>query len=139
MLGYWDPFADLHAAQDRWLGLTARNDNNNRAFRPAVDIYEQGDEVHIDVELPGIKPEEIKVNVEGDVLTISGERKRQEVAKKEGYQRVERTYGTFTRAFSLGQDVDPESVDAKFDNGVLKLSLHKRAASKRREIAVKAA
>jgi HSP20 family protein len=137
MLGYWDPFADLNAAQDRWLGLTTRNDQ--RAFRPAVDIYEQGDDVHIDVELPGIKPEEIKVNVEGDVLTISGERKRQEVAKKDGYQRVERTYGTFTRAFSLGQDVDPESVDAKFDNGVLKLSLHKRAASKRREIAVKAA
>jgi HSP20 family protein len=138
MLGYWDPFADLNAAQDRWLGLNARNDNH-RAFRPAVDIYEQGDDVHIDVELPGVKPEEIKVNIEGDVLTISGERKRQDVAKKEGYQRVERTYGTFTRAFSLGQDVDPESVDAKFDNGVLKLSLHKRAASKRREIAVKAA
>ena len=137
MLGYWDPFADLNAAQDRWLGLNARNDH--RAFRPAVDIYEQGDDVHIDVELPGVKPEEIKVNVEGDVLTISGERKRQDVAKKEGYQRVERTYGTFTRAFSLGQDVDPESVDAKFDNGVLKLSLRKRAASKRREIAVKAA
>jgi HSP20 family protein len=136
MLGYWDPFADLNAAQDRWLGLTARND---RAFRPAVDIFEQGDDVHIDVELPGIKPEEIKVNVEGDVLTISGERKREDVAKKEGYQRIERTYGTFTRAFSLGQDVDPESVDAKFDNGVLRLSLHKRAASKRREIAVKAA
>ncbi|HMI93354.1 MAG TPA: Hsp20/alpha crystallin family protein [Polyangiales bacterium] len=136
MLGYWDPFADLNAAQDRWLNLNARND---RAFRPAVDIFEQGDDVHIDVELPGIKPEEIKVNVEGDVLTISGERKRQDVAKKEGYQRVERTYGTFTRAFSLGQDVDPESVDAKFDNGVLRLSLHKRAASKRREIAVKAA
>jgi HSP20 family protein len=115
----------------------ARNDN--RAFRPAVDIYEEGDDVHIDVELPGVKPEEIKVNVEGDVLTISGERKRQEVAKKEGYQRVERTYGTFTRAFSLGQDVDPESVDAKFEHGVLRLSLHKRAASKRREIAVKAA
>jgi len=136
MLGYWDPFADLNAAQDRWFGLTTRNE---RAFRPAVDIYERGDDVHIDVELAGIKPEEIKVNVEGDVLTISGERKREEVAKKEGYQRVERTYGTFTRAFSLGQDVDPESVDAKFDNGVLKLSLHKRAASKRREIAVKAA
>ena len=137
MLGYWDPFADLNAAQDRWFGLSSRSDN--RAFRPAVDIYEQGDDVHIDVELPGVKPEEIKVNIEGDVLTISGERKRQEVGKKEGYQRVERTYGTFTRAFSLGQDVDPESVDAKFDNGVLKLSLHKRAASKRREIAVKAA
>ena len=135
MLGYWDPFADLNAAQDRWFGLNQRNGS----FRPAVDVYEAGDEVRIDVELPGIKPEEIKVNVEGDVLTISGERKRENVAKKDGYQRVERTYGTFSRAFSLGQEVDPESVDAKFDNGVLKLSLHKKAASKRREIAVKAA
>ena len=135
MLGYWDPFAELNAAQDRWFGASQRNG----AFRPAVDVYEAGDEVHIDVELPGIKPEEIKVNLEGDVLTISGERKRENVAKKDGYQRVERTYGTFTRAFSLGQDVDAENVDAKFDNGVLKLSLHKKAASKRREIAVKAA
>ena len=136
MLGYWDPFADLNAAHDRWFGLNQRND---RAFRPAVDVYEAGDDVRIDVELPGVKPEEIKVNIEGDVLTISGERKRDNLAKKEGYQRVERTYGSFTRAFSLGQDVDPESIDAKFDNGVLRLSLHKKAASKRREIAVKAA
>lgn len=133
MLGYWDPFADLNAAQDRWLS------QRNGSFRPPVDVYEAGDDVRIDVELPGIKPEDIKVNVEGDVLTITGERKRESVAKKDGYQRVERTYGTFTRAFSLGQDVDPESVDAKFDNGVLRLSLHKKAASKRREIAVKAA
>jgi HSP20 family protein len=136
MLGYWDPFAELNAAQDRWFGLNQRND---RAFRPAVDVYEAGDDVHIDVELPGVKPDEIKVNIEGDVLTISGERKRENGAKKEGYQRVERTYGAFSRAFSLGQDVDPESIDAKFDNGVLRLSLRKRVASKRREIAVKAA
>jgi HSP20 family protein len=135
MLGYWDPFAELNAAHDRFFGSNQRSGS----FRPAVDVYEAGDDVHIDVELPGVKPEEIKVNIEGDVLTISGERKRESVGKKDGYQRVERTYGTFTRAFSLGQDVDPESVDAKFDNGVLKLSLHKKAASKRREIAVKAA
>lgn len=136
MLGYWDPFADLNSMQDRWFGPSQRED---RGFRPAVDVYEAGDDVRIDVELPGVKPEEIKVNIEGDVLTISGERKRENLAKKEGYQRVERTYGSFTRAFSLGQDVDPESIDAKFEHGVLKLALHKRAASKRREIAVKAA
>ena len=93
MLGYWDPFADLNAAQDRWLS------QRNGSFRPPVDVYEAGDDVRIDVELPGIKPEDIKVNVEGDVLTITGERKRESVAKKDGYQRVERTYGTFTRAF----------------------------------------
>lgn len=136
MLGYWDPFAEMNAAQDRWFGLSTRND---RAFRPAVDVYEEGDAVHIDVELPGLKPEEIKVNVEGDVLTISGERKRETNGKKDGYQRYERSYGSFTRAFSLGQDVDPESVKAAYDHGVLKLALHKKAASKRREIAVKAA
>lgn len=137
MLGYWDPFAELTAAQDRLFGFGSNH--SERAFRPAVDVYEEGDAVHIDVELPGVKPEAIKVNVEGDVLTISGERKREQTTKKDGYQRVERVYGSFNRAFSLGQDVDPESVHAAYEAGVLKLSLSKKAAAKRREIAVKAA
>jgi HSP20 family protein len=135
MLGYWDPFAELTAAQDRLFG----NGSRNTAFRPAVDVYEDSEAVHLDVELPGIKAEDIKVDVEGDVLTIRGERKRENTSKKDGYQRFERAYGSFSRAFSLGQDVDAENVVAKYEHGVLKLSLNKKAASKRREIAVKAA
>jgi len=137
MLGYWDPFAEINAVQDRLFGRQLAN--TERGFRPAVDIYEDADAVHIDVDLAGVKPEDIKVDVENDVLTIHGSRTRATNAKQDGIHRVERAYGAFSRAFVLGKDVDTSEVDASYEGGLLKLSLRKRAAAKRREIAVKAA
>jgi HSP20 family protein len=137
MLGYWDPFAEINAVQDRLFGRQLANPE--RGFRPAVDIYEDEDAVHIDVELAGVKPEDIKVDVENDVLTIHGSRNRTTDSKKDGVHRVERAYGTFSRAFVLGKDVDSGEVGASYEGGLLKLTLRKRPTAKRREIAVKAA
>lgn len=137
MLGYWDPFADISRLQDR---VFARNSAPRElAFKPAVDIYEDNDGIHVQADLAGVKPEDIKVNVENNVLTISGERKPDQEVKGDAYHRVERFHGGFTRSFVLTNEVDAENIDAKYDRGVLTVSLRKRAAAKRRAIEVKAA
>jgi HSP20 family protein len=115
------------------------NNNNQReyAWRPAVDIYEDEAGFHLNAEVPGIKPEDITVDVENNVLTISGERKLESTREREGYHRVERYYGTFSRSFAMTDKVDVESIDAQYDNGVLKLTLPKRPEAAKRAISIK--
>ena len=137
MLGYWDPFAELSRVQDRFFGRPVQE--REYAFKPAVDIYEDDDGIHVQTDLAGVKPEDIKVEVENNVLTISGQRRMEHEDKRDGYHRVERFYGTFTRSFALSDEVSRDEIDAKFENGVLSLKLPKRPAAKRREIAIKSA
>jgi HSP20 family protein len=137
MLTYWDPFAEISRVHDRFFGRAALD--REYTWKPAVDIYEDGDGVHVKAEVPGVNPDDIRVGVENGVLTISGERKLEHEDKREGYHRVERFYGTFSRSFALGDDVDAENIDARYDKGVLNVTLRKRPAAKKREIAVKAA
>ena len=137
MLAYWDPFAEMSRLQDRF--FTRAGNAQDSGWRPAVDILEDSDGIHVKADLAGVKPEDIKVNVENNVLSISGERKLENAEKRDGYHRVERVHGTFSRSFALTDQVDAENIDAKYDNGVLTVSLRKRAAAKRREISVKAA
>jgi HSP20 family protein len=136
MLGYWDPFSELSRVQDRFFGRPTQE--REYAFKPAVDIYEDQDGIHVQTDLAGVKPEDIKVEVENNVLTISGQRRMEHEDKRDGYHRVERYYGSFTRSFALSDEVSNEEIDAKFENGVLTLKLPKRPAAKKREIAVKA-
>lgn len=106
------------------------------AFR--VDISEDEKAMYIEAELPGAKKEDIKLQVEDGVLTISAERKQETEEKKKNYHRVERIYGHFSRGFTLGENVDQEHIDAKYDNGVLHVTLPKTEPVKNtKQISVK--
>ena len=136
-MGYWDPFAELSRVQDRFFGRPTAE--REYAFRPAVDIFEDADGIHVKADLAGVKPEDLKVQIENKVLTISGQRVLENQDKRDGYHRVERFHGSFSRSFALTDEVSSDEIDAKYENGVLTVRLPKRPAAKRREIAVKAA
>jgi HSP20 family protein len=107
-----------------------------RAWVPPVDIQENGDAYLFHAELPGMSKEDIHITLENSVLRLSGERKFEKDAKKENYHRVERTYGTFTRTFTLPTQVDPEKVQAAFENGILTITVPKAEQAKPRRIAI---
>jgi HSP20 family protein len=98
-----------------------------RAFSPAVDIYEDADAIYLKAELPGIKPDDVNIDIENHVLTIRGERKLERDEKREGYRRIESSYGSFTRSFALPESVVADKVDAEIEDGVLKLRIPKQA------------
>ncbi|WDP88802.1 MAG: Hsp20/alpha crystallin family protein [Desulfobacter sp.] len=99
-----------------------------QCFSPAVDIINRENRVELNVELPGMKKENISVNIEDKVLTISGERKFEEEEKKDNYYRRERRYGSFKRAFTLSDDIITDDVTAEYMDGVLKVILKKDTA-----------
>jgi len=104
---------------------------------PAVDIYETDDhEVVIKAEMPDVRKEDIGVTVENNVLTLSGERKAEHSAKREHFQRVERRFGSFTRAFSLPDAVDATKIAAAYKDGVLTIRLPRREEAKPKQITV---
>ncbi|HEX5714600.1 MAG TPA: Hsp20/alpha crystallin family protein [Thermoanaerobaculia bacterium] len=107
-----------------------------RAWVPPVDIQENGDAYLFHAELPGMSKEDIHITLENSVLRLSGERKFEKDAKKENYHRVERTYGTFTRTFTLPTQVDPEKVQAAFENGILTITVPKAEQAKPRRITI---
>jgi len=109
----------------------------SRAWVPAVDIYEtDAHEVVLKAELPDMKREDINLTFENGVLTLKGERKFEQEAKKENYQRVERHHGTFTRSFTLPNTVDAARISAAYKDGVLTIRLPQREEAKPKQIAV---
>jgi HSP20 family protein len=106
------------------------------AWVPAVDIFEDANQISMTAELPGFKEKDVNVELHGDVLTISGERRRESEMKDRNYTRVERSYGQFCRSFTLPASVDRESVKASFSNGLLKLELPKKPEAKPRQIPI---
>ncbi len=100
---------------------------------PAVDIYEEGDDLVIKAEIPGINKEDIEVKITNDYLTISGEKKREEKVEKKDYYRYERSYGSFSRTFRLPLDVQTDKAKAKFDKGVLEVRIPKTEEAKKKE------
>ena len=109
------------------------------SWTPAVDVYEDENEFLIKCELPEISKDDVKVNLDNNVLSISGERKLEHEEKRDGYQRVERTYGQFYRSFTLPPNVNIEAINAEFRDGVLRLALPKREEAKPKQIQVKIA
>jgi HSP20 family protein len=97
-----------------------------RAWAPAVDIYEDEKEITLNADLPDMDEKNIDVRVEDGQLTMRGERKIEKDEKKENYHRVERRYGSFVRTFGLPDTVDPDGIKAKYDKGVLRVTLPKR-------------
>jgi HSP20 family protein len=108
-------------------------------WHPFVDIYDEGTEMVLKAELPGMKKEDIHIEVQNNVLTLRGEKKREEKVEKEGFFRSERLYGSFSRSFTLPTTVDAEKIEASYVNGILTVKLPKVEAAKPKQIAVKAA
>lgn len=143
----WDPFRELDDLQNRLSSLFGRAPVRKEGERqeplrvaewaPLVDIVEDEKEYTIKAELPDIKKDEVKVSVQNDVLTISGERKYEREEKDKKYHRVERAYGSFSRSFTVPEDADGDQVAAEFKDGLLKVHLPKSAKVKPKSIEVK--
>ncbi len=124
----YNPFNELSVfknAFDDFFTDPVFKTRETKDWAPSVDIVSKDDNVTLSVDLPGIKKEDISVNIEDKVLTISGERKFEEEDKKENYYRRERRYGSFKRAFSLSDNILTDEVSADYVDGVLKISLRK--------------
>jgi len=115
----------------------AREDVALRAWTPAVDVYEDENGFVIKLDLPEINRDDVKVSLNEGTLSISGERRFENEQKRENYHRVERSYGQFYRSFSLPPNVDATAIDAKFKDGVLRLTLPKKEETKPKQIEVK--
>src|SRR5437660_1606904 len=105
-------------------------------FAPPVDIYEDEHNIALKLEVPGIDEKDIDVRIEGNTLTVHGERKIEKEEKEENFRRIERQYGAFTRSFTLPSSVDTGQVSAHYDKGILKISLAKKAEAKPKQIKV---
>jgi len=114
----------------------AEGESNLTAWAPSVDISESGHELVVKADLPGIDLKDLDIRVENNVLTIRGERKFEKKVEQENYLRVERTYGSFSRSFSLANSVNPEGIKADYQNGVLTLVIPKREEAKPKQIKV---
>lgn len=137
-----EPFRGLSSLQDQFNRLFNESYRNHAdesamtAWAPAVDIYETPNELVVKADLPDVDEKDIDVRVENNLLTIRGERKFEKSVSEDNYLRVERTYGTFSRSFSLPNTVNPEAIAAEYKNGVLKVTLPKREESKPRQVKV---
>lgn len=141
----WDPFRELEEMSDRLNRMFARPATRTNGketmtvadWTPTVDISETDGEYQIKAEIPDVKKEDVKVTVEDGVLTIQGERKQEKEEKGKRYHRIERSYGSFVRSFSLPDVIDEEKVKAEFKDGVLSLHLPKSEKAKPKAIEVK--
>ncbi len=102
-------------------------------FNPRINVYEDTQNLFVDAEIPGLSKEEIKISLQDNTLTISGEKKFEDEKKEKTYYRVERRYGSFRRSFTLPVDVNDNNVQAKFENGVLRITLEKVVEQKPEE------
>src|SRR6266508_4768519 len=140
----WEPFRDLMTLQDRlnrmcsepFSGVTNQESLSAGAFVPPVDVYEDDHGIRLKMEVPGIDEKDIDIRLENNLLTVRGERKLESETKQENYHRMERSYGSFTRSFSLPNSVNPEDVKAGYSKGVLTIHLGKRAEARPKQIKV---
>jgi HSP20 family protein len=126
----WEPFRDLMAMQhrmtrliDETLSRMWKDEAPRGVWSPPVDILEKGNEVVLKVDLPEVTQDEIDIRVEGNTLTIQGERRFIKSASEENYIQIERPYGTFRRTFNLPRMIDQEGIKASYKDGVLRIVL----------------
>jgi HSP20 family protein len=140
----WDPLREVVSLQSRLNSLFqdyGRGQDEGdalvaAAFAPPVDIYEDDKKLILKLEVPGVKQDDIDIQVEGRTLTVRGERKFSSEEKQENFHRVEQRYGTFSRSFTLPNSVDTENVKATYDAGVLQIELLKKAEAQPRQIKI---
>jgi HSP20 family protein len=126
----WDPFREMNLLRqdvNRWLGGVARPSEGTglEPWVPAVDVYEDENAITLKVDLPEVEKKDIEIDINDDTLSIRGERKLEKEEKRDNYHRVERSYGTFFRSFSIPDYVDQKKISAESKDGVLKVTLPK--------------
>ena len=145
----FDPFEDfshlsrLQREVNRLFEDNTRSGRNaepasSRTWAPPVDILEDGNEIIVRAELPGLKQEDIDIELTGDTLTLKGERKFEDTQRKDSYVRVERAYGQFQRSFTIGVPVQNDAVTASYKDGLLEVHLPKSEATKPKKVKVSA-
>ncbi len=138
----WEPFRAVTTLQDQINRLfndtfdRTGDESNLSAWAPAVDIYETEQELVVKADLPEVDPKDLDIRVENNILTIRGERKFEKKVNEENYLRVERSYGSFARSFTLSNTVDSDAIKAEYQNGVLTLSIPKKEEAKPKQIKV---
>ncbi len=143
MLKQWKPFRDSLNLQDRINGIFndrydswTGNQENLMAWDPSTDIYEDKDAYLFKVELPGVKKEDLEIELNNQTLTIKGEKKESQEIKKEQYHRVETVSGTFYRSFRLPKTVDNEKIKANLKDGILEVRVPKQEEAKPKSIPI---
>ena len=145
-LNIWQPFREVTSSQEHvnqiFGDIFSEMDSLEQSLlapaslAPRTDIYEEDDKLVLEMEAPGLREEDINLAVEGNMLTISGERRQNEERKKGRYQRVERYYGSFSRTFTLPAAVNADRIQASYEHGVLHVSMPKKAEARPRQIKV---
>jgi HSP20 family protein len=143
----WEPVRELNTIQNEMNRLfntffdapsSGSAPAMTRRWIPAMDLVEDGDDFVLRADLPGLSEKDVNIELEDNVLTISGERKSEHEQRKEGYYRVERASGSFSRSLTLPEGVDPERVRASFDRGVLEVRIPKPEQRKPRKVTISA-
>jgi len=141
----WDPFREMSSLQERMNRLFSdfrlrtplgEEEITQGAWVPPVDIYETSDSIVLEAELPGLTKDNIVVEVKNNTLTLKGDKKFEREVKEENYHRVERSYGSFQRAFTLPSTVQQDRVKAKFRDGILEITIPKAEEAKPKQIKV---
>ena len=143
-LAKWDPFREVEELFDHrsrsldWPFHGGRELSKRSVdWAPKVDISETKGNFNIKVEVPGVKREDVKINIDDHVLSVHGESKHEKEEESEEFHRVERFYGSFSRSFSLPENVDEDGVEATFKDGLLTLSIPKTEVAKPKAIEIK--
>ena len=142
----WEPVRELNSIQSEMNRLfgnvfdspTPANGTSLRRWVPAMDLVESGDEFVLRADLPGLSEDDVNIELDDSVLTVSGERKSQHEERKNGYYRVERAAGRFSRTLRLPEGVDPEAIKASVENGVLEVRIPKPEPRKPHKVAITA-
>ncbi len=140
----WEPFRDLLATQREFDRLFreaftpgfGEGEISTRTWAPPVDIFENENNIVLKAEVPGVDPKDVEVRVEDNTLYLKGERRFEKETKEDNYHRIERTYGSFARSFSLPNSIDAEKVAAEYKDGLLTLTLPKREEAKPKTIKI---
>ena len=142
----WEPVAELNTLQNEMNRLfntffdqpapTSRGGVPTRRWIPAMDLVETGDHYVLRADLPGLSDEDVTIQLQDNVLTVSGERKAEHETQQEGYYRLERAFGDFSRSVTLPDGVDPDAVQAHFDRGVLEIRIRKPEQKKPRHVQI---
>ena len=136
----WDPLEEMTALRSRmdrlWSRMTTEGEPPLADWSPASDVIETKDELVIKAELPGIDEKLLDIEIENGILTMKGERKAEKETEEQGYRRIERSYGSFFRSFTLPPNVEAEKISATFANGLLEVHMPKKESAKPRTIKV---
>jgi HSP20 family protein len=133
----WDPFSELHELRTRFDRMFHElYDDGQRKWAPAIDVVRDNGNIVVRADIPGIKPEEVKIEVEGDILTVSGEHEDSEEVKDRQYVRRERRYGSFCRSLALPAGVDVKKIKAETHDGVVEVTIPLPTGTKKETVTI---